>query len=335
MGMNIDRARRAVNHTRYEPGGRQGHYESFFQRANHPSRPLAFWIRYTIFSPKGRPYDAVGELWAVYFDGEQEKHTAVKAELPISDCRFSREGLDVKVGESILQPGRMKGEVEGKGSSISWDLGYQGDEPPLFLLPLRLYEAPLPKAKALVAKPMAVWQGSLRVDGKEIEIDGWIGSQNHNWGSKHTDHYAWGQVAGFDDAPGSFLEVATAQLKIGPVWTPPLTPVVLRHEGVEYAMNSLLHSAWKGRFDYFTWQFRGSSAEARLRGRIFGRKDAFVGLRYENPPGGWKWCLNSKIASCEVTLERRGQRPVTLRSANRAAFEILTGDDSHGVALRA
>ena len=34
---------------------RAGHYESWFQRANHPSRPLAFWIRYTIFCPARPP----------------------------------------------------------------------------------------------------------------------------------------------------------------------------------------------------------------------------------------------------------------------------------------
>jgi hypothetical protein len=49
----------------------------------------------------------------------------------------------------------------------------------------------------------------------------WVGSQNHNWGSKHTDRYSWGQVAGFDAHPESFLEVATARLKLGPLWTPP------------------------------------------------------------------------------------------------------------------
>ena len=36
-------------------------------------------------------------------------------------------------------------------------------------------------------------------------LERWIGSQNHNWGRKHTDSYAWGQVAGFDDAPQTFL----------------------------------------------------------------------------------------------------------------------------------
>jgi hypothetical protein len=48
----LEIARQQVNWTRYQPGQATGHYESFFQRANHPTRPMAFWIRYTIFSPQ-------------------------------------------------------------------------------------------------------------------------------------------------------------------------------------------------------------------------------------------------------------------------------------------
>ena len=70
----------------------------------------------------------------------------------------------------------------------------------------------------------------------------WVGSQNHNWGSRHTDQYAWGQVAGFDTHPDSFLEVATARLRVGAVWSPPLTLMVLRHEGKEWALNSIVQS---------------------------------------------------------------------------------------------
>ena len=41
------------NRCRFVPSSERGHYESFFQRANHDERPLAFWIRYTIFVPSG------------------------------------------------------------------------------------------------------------------------------------------------------------------------------------------------------------------------------------------------------------------------------------------
>ena len=56
----------------------------------------------------------------------------------------------------------------------------------------------------------------MTVNGDALEIDDWVGSQNHNWGVRHTDRYAWGQVCGFDNAQTSFLEVASAQLKMVP-----------------------------------------------------------------------------------------------------------------------
>jgi hypothetical protein len=55
----------------------------------------------------------------------------------------------------------------------------------------------------------------------------------------------------------------------------------------------------------------------------------FVALRYGNPPGGTKICLNSKIARCEVTLTRKGA--TTVLHSSRAAFEILDDAAPAGV----
>ncbi len=335
MDARLDKARREANFTRYVKGQAKGHYESFFQRANHPTRPLAFWIRFTIFTPHKRPEDAIGELWSIWFDGETGKHVVAKREVPMKDCAFGNDRFRAEIGGAVLEPGMLKGGAESRGNRLEWDLQWEGGQDPLFDLPLKLYETPLPKAKALVGIPLCTYKGSITVNGEKKDIDGWPGSQNHNWGAKHTDHYAWGQVAGFDNAPDSFLEVATARIKIGPVYTPFLTPLVLRHEGREYAMNSLLKAVRKGSFDYFTWQFRGENEDATAEGRIIGRREDFVGLNYYNPPGGSKFCLNSKIAACEVTLRPKGGAPVTLTSKNRAAFEILTDDPSHGIEVRA
>jgi len=332
-------ARQQANWTRYRPGQQTGHYESFFQRANHPSRPLAFWIRYTIFSPHNRPEEALGELWAVYFDGETGQHVAVKQEVPFSQCDFSTSAFAVRVAEARLEPGRLQGAAASGGHAIAWDLRFAGEAQPLFLLPLSFYQGGFPKAKSLVGLPMAVYHGLLAVDGQEIAIADWLGSQNHNWGSQHTDLYAWGQVAGFDTHPDSFLEVATARLKIGPFWTPPMTPLVLRHQGEEIALNTLLQTIRaRGAFRYFTWDFRSETEAVCVEGTISAPREAFVGLNYYNPPGGSKHCLNSKIASCQLKLtpKRAGKAGTTevLYTKQRAAFEILTDDRSHGVEIK-
>ena len=273
---------------RYRQGQSRGHYESWFLRANHPTRNVAFWIRYTIFAPHGRPQDAIGELWAIYFDGE------------------------------------LRGSASG-AHGIRWRLTYRDGGAPMIFLPERTYEARLPKAKALCTRPRVVFDGALDVDGESIAIDGWIGSENHNWGSRHTDTYAWGQVVGFDDAPEAFLECVTAKLKLGPLWTPPMTIVCLRFGGHDYRLNSRLQPIRaKGAWKDFDWRFDSTEAGVRIHGRIHAAPEDFVSLKYCNPPGGTHTCLNSKLAACEVTLERSGEPAVALTTRHRAAFEILT-----------
>ncbi|MDK9705323.1 MAG: hypothetical protein OEL20_19535 [Sulfuritalea sp.] len=325
-----------VNHARFH-GQTEGHYESFFLRANHPTRPLAFWIRYTIFSPRGAQGSAVGELWAVFFDGETNRHVVAKQEYPLAECLFDTAAFGVQVGTATLGPHRLQGAVESRGQALAWDLAFEGEAAPVLLLPFKLYQGGFPAAKSLVSLPLARFSGALSVNGATIDVAGWIGSQNHNWGSRHTDLYAWGQVAGFDGHPQSFLEVATAKLRIGPLWTPPLTPLVLRHGRREYALTGIFQGLRaRGTFGYFHWEFGSETAEVAIEGVISAPREAFVGLEYRNPPGGAKHCLNSKIAACTLRLRHKHSGGAEiLETQSRAAFEILTSDPDHGIPISA
>ena len=325
-----------LNWTRYVPGQKRGHYESFYQRANHPTRPWAFWIRYTLFSPQSRPEAAIGELWATFFDGETGEHAVAKEEYPLSECRFERRAFSARVGDRVLFPGMLRGMCSSLGDTISWDLTYEGDQPPLFLLPRRLYRGGFPKAKSLVGLPLSTYQGNLVVNDRTIDVRDWVGSQNHNWGSKHTDYYAFGQVAGFDNAPESFLEIVSAQVKIGPVQTPTLTFLVLRHRGQEYSLVSLVESCKaKADFGYYFWNFSTESKAVRLEGKITATASDFVGLNYYNPPGGIKNCLNTKIGSCELTIVEKatGRREVlsTQRRASSKSSPTIGATGSRSV----
>lgn len=65
---------------------------------------------------------------------------------------------------------------------------------------------------------------------------------------------------------------------------------------------------------------------------------SFVGLVYCNPPGGTKVCLNTKIASCQVTIARRQGgawgNPEQLTARQRAAFEILSDQPNPQATIR-
>jgi len=321
---------------RYDAASPEGHYESYFLRANHPSASSAFWIRYTLFSPKGRPEAALGELWAIAWDAETGRTTAVKTERPLSECAFGKRLLSVLVGAARLDEREASGEASSRGHRIGWELSFPGGEPPLLLIPSRMYDGGFPKAKMMVLAPNARFTGAITVDGVRMPVDDWVGSVNHNWGRAHTDEYAWGQVAGFDGAPGTFLEVGTGRIRLGGrLYTPRSTPLVLRmDDGETIAVNTLFQSVrTRANYTFFDWSFDARARGVSVRGRVSAPRAAFVGLTYPNPPGGAKTCLNSKIARCELTVERVGRPSRTLISERRAAFEILTDRADHGVEL--
>jgi hypothetical protein len=328
------RERDALNASRFDPSSKEGFYESYFQRANHPSEPRAFWIRYTVFSPRNRPDEAVGQLWAIYFDGATGKHTALKRSIPISDCALSRIGLDVRIGNATLDDRSLSGAISQSGSTLSWALTYTGEEPPLLLFERGAYDRRFPTAKVLCGRPLATFDGSVVVNEQTVSIDNWVGSQNHNWGPRHTDSYAWGQIEGFDDDRTAALECSTARLKLGPMWTPQLSLLVLRLRDRELAFNSFRQALrTRAAYDYFSWTLDAVNAGAHVTATFEAPREAFVGLAYENPPGGTKSCLNTKLARCRVVVEEAGRAPVQLDTTSRAAFEILTDDDSHGIPI--
>ncbi len=329
-----------LNFAQYDGEKRGGHYESFYQRANHPTRPLAFWIRYTVFVPKGRPESAIGELWFVFFDGgESGDHAVMKEEVPIDRCSFSTTSFDVRIGDSVLTPGKLVGGGTYENVRFGWDLSYTSTHDPIFLQSRRAYSLKFPKAKSLIAHPLAVFNGVVNVGDREIPVADWVGSQNHNWGgSAHTDKYAFAQVAGFDDDPTAFLEIATAKVKVGPVHTPWATMLVLRAHGREYDMSSLIRAVRnRGEYSFFRWEFTAENDRARITGRIAAPGgEAFVGLIYYNPSGGVKHCINTKIGSCSLEVHDKSDGTTFhLAASNRTLFEILTDERNHGIGIRA
>ena len=112
---------------------------------------------------------------------------------------------------------------------------------------------------------------------------------------------------------------------------------MLRHRGREYALNGLWQSIRaRGAVDYFTWRFKSTTAQTAIEGTLSAPAQAFVGLKYDNPPGGVKHCLNTKIAACRVQIKDRALGiQETLETRSRAAFEILTDDRTHGIPMAA
>lgn len=313
------------NGARFDPASATGGYESWFMRGNHPTLPRAFWIRYTSFRRKGAaPGDGEGELWASWFDGDAAKPVFAYTAFPFSRCEFGRAGIETRIGDAWLREGALVGEA-GASPRIAWDLTFAKAGPALLLYEERRYASSFPKAKVVTPAPGAVFRGTISVNGRAESIDGWSGSQSHNWGPQHTERYTWAQVSGFDGAPDAFLECATARVRVGPFLTPPMSVAILRIDGREIRFDSMRSSLLaRARSTERSWDLRISQEGSRLSATLEAPEERFVVLDYRNPPGGVKVCRNSKIAACRVVLEEPGKPLRVFETKNRAAFELLS-----------
>ncbi|NNM52666.1 MAG: hypothetical protein HKM02_10670 [Pseudomonadales bacterium] len=321
--------------TRYRQGMRGGHYESWFLRANHPKKAEAFWIRYTLLVPQATDLPALGELWVVYTQAELQVIRVAKSVYPLQEGRYAENYLDIELGGSYLRSGVAKGQAQGP-DDVQWDLRYEGSTMPVLLLPKHWYNSGFPRAKSVTTRPVVSFIGTLQVNGAVIPINHWIGSENHNWGSRHTDKYAWAQVVGFDNDPEVFFEIIAARVQWRSFLTPVMTLLVLRVDGQEIRLNGMLqalraNSHWKP----LAWFFKSSGKGVRVRGVISAQPHECVALRYANPPGGEHICFNSKVAACDLWLERAGRPPRHLVTQGRAAFEILGDDPVEGMPVMA
>jgi hypothetical protein len=336
-----------LNAVRYNPVRLAGHVESYFLKANDPSGERALWIKATILAGEADPLRPVAEGWAIAFDrrGGQRRHVAVKHTLPFEAAAFSRSGLGLgwKVpaasltelpAELSLTPGESAGLVVGEGHRLAWALRFSQESAPLvhYAHP-QMYEAPVPSFKLCSPTPDARFEGSVEVDGERWSLDGWRGMQGHNWGKGYADPYAWSHCATWDEGDDFLLEGVSAKVALGPVKTPLLTLICVRHQGRDYAFNQpveLLRAS--GEIGARRWEFAAKSREAQIEGSVEAGDDDFVGLYYPNPDGRMTYCLNTKLGAARVRFQPRGGAAIT-RSTRRAALEIGTHDPGHGVRM--
>lgn len=311
-----------------------GHVESYFFKLNDREGRRALWLKATIFvRHRGTP--RLAEAWAVAFDREG-RHVAVKQTVPLADARFGKSSLDIAVAGLAFAEGRITGEVVGAGQRVAVDLHFTTGAPPLVPFPSRrMYEGRFPSTKMVSPHPDSRFRGTYSVGGVTVVVDDWRGMQGHNWGSRHTELYAWGHVNQWEGDEELVFEGATGRVKLGPLLAPPLTVLCARVRGVRYDFNSplaLLRA--RGAIETRRWTFAAKSSHATLSGELWADTADLVGLSYENPDGSMTFCLNSKIARGRVRLSIRG-RPDVEAMTRAAALEIGTKDPSHGVAMLA
>jgi len=327
-----------ANLTRWRSDDQAGHQESYFLKGNSPDLRRAFWLKYTLLSPRGRPRAAVAEVWAVVFDRETHAHVAVKETYPADGAELAREEFHLRFDGSELGTGVARGRAAASGGdAIAWDLRFTTRSAPLQLFPFAaMYELPVPRHKLVSPYPDERFDGTLTVNGETIAVEGWRGMQGHNWGSEHTYRYAWAHCNVFAGEPeDTYFEGFSGRVKMGPIVAPWLTMMCLRLRGEDIYFRELRHVLNRSvEVGYYRWRFTAADERWTLRGELEVQNEDVVGLYYVNPYGSTTHCLNSKTARCALVLERAGGgEEARLETEAGAALELGTTDPDHGVRM--
>ena len=143
-------------------------------------------------------------------------------------------------------------------------------------------------------------------------------------------------MCGFDGAPESSLEIVTAHAAVGPVSLPAATLLVLRHDGCDVAVRSVLATRHtRAEYRPFSWSFGARANGVTVDGEITAQPGDVIGLTYTDTDGESKYCYNSALANCRIQLSGKGIAAGELVATRRAMFEILTDTRNDAVRLLA
>ena len=332
---SLSQERERWSAARFVPGDAAGHYESWFQRANHPSRPAGvldpLHDLLSARSARGRRGRAVGDP-VRRRDEPDHRGEAGASDRAVS---FLGGGLDVRIGQAELSSRALAGAAAARGHRLAWQLAYAGDEPPLLLLPRAMYARGFPRAKAVVA---AAERGLRRLarDRRRARRGRRLARQPEpQLGQPPHRPLCLGPGRGLRRRAGRLPRVLDRARAAG-ARVDPMAHArrAARRRPRAGAERSAARGARPRAHRRLLVELRHARRRACASARASRRPPApSWRLRYANPPGGEKICLNTKLASCELVLEETGRPPRSLRTARRAAFEILTDEPAPEVPI--
>ena len=297
---------------------RAGLYESLYLTAHHPTEPRALWIRHTVLKPPAAPPRAA--LWCTWFaDG------AVGAAKFTTPQATSTPDHPLEVGDhGWIGCDGAAGAVDLEGSlRASWKLQFRDPEPPLEHLPRPwMYTAPLPRTKSMSAAPMLRLGGSLVVDGRAVDVEGWPCSIGHNWGTEHAERWIWIHADATTGDQPVWLDVIVGRIRLGSLTTPWIANGAISIGGHRHRLGGLRH----GVATPVTERDRGATVLLRGSGiTVKAHCDidlpSCVAWTYADPTGKTREVVNSSVARIDLEIERPGH--IALQATSPvSAFEL-------------
>ncbi|MGY1803614.1 hypothetical protein ACI78T_10055 [Blastococcus sp. SYSU D00922] len=300
------------------PAGR-GHYESYYLRAVDRDQPRGLWIRYTVLVPPDGP--PTGQLWFTLFDRTAPRPWAIRVDVGEP---ATGDGAWIRLGESTFGPTELVGAAAVDGRRVSWSLRHSSAEAPLRHLPRDwMYSSRQPRTKLLSPSPSALVDGEVEVDGRRIDVSGWVGMVGHNWGEEHAEEWIWLSGLGFAGTwRDTWFDVAIGRVRLGPLTSPWVANGALSVGGHRYVLGGL-----RRRVRVEASDDRCSVLIPGPRGIVVGATasappEAFVEWDYASPDGAVSRVLNCSVADLALSLDRPGAQTVELLADGSAAYEL-------------
>lgn len=320
------------------PQATKGMYESYFLRANHPTRPLALWTKATVLkSPDG---SALQESWFAYFDAEQNRTWANKRTERLAPGFATEDAEQLRLSlcgaQWTIAP---RGSVRGQIDEVRWDLAFErlaGEvgEPRSFY-PRKLIDGGFPRAKGVTPLPAMTVRGQVEVFGETVSVEGWMGALGHNWGREHPRQHAWGQVffPASGSQPASWVEGITGSVKLaGPLSSPLLSTMIVQHGDRSYRFDRIFDPwAQKATIEDTRWRLELQGEAGRAVLDVDGTGRPVVCLGYKDPTGAMGYCVNTKLARATLLVEPSDGPAFTLQSEHGAALEFLRRQPASGL----
>jgi hypothetical protein len=312
-----------------DASARAGMYESFYLRAFSPHEPVGVWIRHTVHKAPGA--SAHGSLWCTVFDARLGRPFMHK--LTVTDPTAPSDAW-IAIGEHATM---ARDRAEGSCGPARWSLRFGDAEPELrHLTPEILYRAPLPRTKLTSPAPVAQFNGSLELDGREpIELRNWPGMVGHNWGTEHAERWIWLHGCAFAEEPQAWIDVALGRVRVAGRLTPWVASGAISLGGRRVRIGGLRARGLQvtETVDGCTLTLPGADGlELGVRADV--PSGAQAGWRYADPAGPKHDVVNCSISALELDV-RSGERsaPLRLTSAHGGAYELGMREHDHGVPL--
>ncbi len=297
-------------------------YEVYYLKVNEPALGAALWLRYTFLSPLVGPPEA--SVWAIFFNSRRpEKNIALKETIPVSEAVYHRGDLYLNFGGAMLKNDEASGVLKDGGANISWNLKWIPSDAPFRHYPFPFYYLPWPKSKVIAPNLSVPTSGWFEANGVKYPLNGAKLHQGHIWGRGYSKNWAWANCGVFNEDRSAVLELLVK---------PPLgTGLFKTGEGSSRLLV-------RGRYDVNGWSFIGKGLNIRVKGKIAARHEDIIGVTYQDPVKGERYCYNTKVADAVVDIYRRKglgwRRERRLVSNGTTAFEVVEPKPLAGYSCR-